>query len=152
MKKNIKTEEILKVYNIIAQAKYNKLDDDDKIKIWKISRTLKPIQTQYEDDTKDVSEKMKPTDDFQNKLQKARDYEDSVKEGKTAEMTKEEYDNFLKEFVSYNNTVQKAIRELLDKEVEIEFSPLSEDAFGKLLSSNDWNLEQTNILGEFIVE
>ena len=128
MKKNIKTEEILKVYNIIAQAKYNKLDDDDKIKIWKISRTLKPIQTQYEDDTKDVSEKMKPTDDFQNKLQKARDYEDSVKEGKTAEMTKE------------------------DKEVEIEFSPLSEDAFGKLLSSNDWNLEQTNILGEFIVE
>lgn len=152
MKKSIKTEEILKVYNIIAQAKYNKLDDDNKINLWKISRTLKPIQTQYEDDIKDIQEKMKPTEDYQDKLQKAREYENSIKEGKTTEISKEEYDNFIKEYISYNNTIQKAVTELLNKEVEIEFNSLSEETFGKLLSSNDWNLEQTNILGEFIVE
>lgn len=152
MKKSIKTEEILKVYNIIAQAKYNKLDDDNKINLWKISRILKPIQTQYEDDIKDIQEKMKPTEDYQDKLQKAREYENSIKEGKTTEISKEEYDNFIKEYISYNNTIQKAVTKLLNKEVEIEFNSLSEEAFGKLLSSNDWNLEQTNILGEFIVE
>ena len=69
MKKSIKTSEILGVYNIISNAKYGKMSDDDKVKVWKIARKLKPVAVKFEDDSKDAAEKMKPAKDFDERLQ-----------------------------------------------------------------------------------
>jgi hypothetical protein len=35
--------------------------------------------------------------------------------------------------------------------VEVEFDALSEDAFGKLMASNEWTMEQTLEIGMLIV-
>ena len=35
---------------------------------------------------------------------------------------------------------------------KVEFDALTEESFGKLLASNEWNMAQTMVLGDFIVE
>lgn len=155
MKKNIKTSEILNIYNVINNAKYSKMEDSDKIKVWKICRVLKPIATKFDEDSKDAAEKFKADiEDFDQRLGKAQEYERlrSKQEPTIDIMTTAEYDAFIKEFKKYNDLVQKAVQEFADKEVEIDFTPITEDAFGKLLSSNEWTMAQATALGDFICE
>ena len=154
MKKTVKTSEILSVYNIISNAKYGKMDDADKIKVWKIARRLKPVATKFDEDSKDAAEKMKPYEDFDKKLQKAQEYERlrQKKEPTIDVMTTADYDAFIEDFKKYNQVVNDAIKEFADKEVKVEFDTISEDAFGKLLASNDWNMGQVTLIGDFICE
>ena len=56
MKKTVKTSEILSVYNIISTAKYGKLSDEDKVKVWKITRKMKPVATKFDEDSKDAAD------------------------------------------------------------------------------------------------
>ena len=65
MKKlTFKTEKVLAAYRLLGSAKYGKLADEDKIKVLKICIALKPIATKYDEDSKDVAEKLKPSEDY----------------------------------------------------------------------------------------
>lgn len=143
-------------HQVLSTAKYGKLDDADKIKVWKIARKLAPVAEKFDADVKDASEKLKPTGDFSERLMKAQEYEAMVRkpdcDAQKLPMGAAEYDAFIKELRKYNKLVDDAVREFGDKEVEIEFDPVSEDAFGKLMASNDWKMVQVVELGELIVE
>lgn len=154
IKKNVKTSEILSVYQIIGSAKYGKMSNDDKIKTWKIARKLKPVATKFDEDTKDAAEKMKPYEDFDQKLEKAQEYErlTQKKEPTIDVMTKAEYDTFIKDFEAYKKMIDKAVKEFAEKVVKVEFEPLSEEAFTKMIESNDWTIGQVTVLGDFICE
>lgn len=156
MKTKIKTEQVLSAYRILSGAKYTKMDDADKIKVWKIARALKPVATKFEDDSKDAAEKLKPTEDFTDKLQKAQDYERMIKEkdldASKLPMGPAEYDEFVKTVQHYNKVVGDAIKEFAETEVEVEFEPLTESAFEKLMSSNEWTFEQAVEIGTLIVQ
>ena len=154
MKKTVKTSEVLSVYQIISSAKYGKMSNDDKIKAWKIARKLKPIATKFEDDTKDAAEKMKPYKDFDQKLENAQEYERLIqkKEPTIDVMTKADYDAFIKDFEAYKKTIDKAVKEFAEKAVKVEFESLSEEAFTKMIESNDWTVGQVTVLGDFICE
>lgn len=154
MKKTVKTSEILAVYNIISSAKYGKLSDEDKVKVWKITRKLKPIATKFDDDSKDAAEKMKPTEDFSERLEKAQEYERlrSEKQPTIDIMTTADYKKFVEELKKYNKLVGDAVKEFADKEVELEFCAINEEAFGKLMASNEWTMGQVSVLGDFICE
>ena len=130
------------------------MEDDDKIKVWKIARALKPIADKFEDDSKDAAEKFKPSEDFAEKLQKAQEFErmrNANEDMSKSPMGAAEYDEFLKVFQEYNKLVTNAVKEFAEKEVEIEFEPLSDAAFGKLMSSNDWTVEQAVEIGSLIL-
>lgn len=154
MKKTIKTEKVLEVFKIINTAKYTKMNDNDKVKAWKIARQLKPVATKFEEDCKDASEKFKTEiKDFDERLQKAQKFEQAKKDNKDCEdMTSGEYAAFLYEFKNYQELVNKAIKEFADKKVKVEFEPLSEDAFGKLMSSNEWTMGQVMLVCDIICE
>lgn len=158
MKKTIKTSEILAAYNVLNAAKYGSMEDADKIKVWKITRALKPIATKFDEDSKDAAEKMKPKYEggFDETLQKAQEYERIIHTPKAdaskLPMGAAEYDAFIKEFKAYNDLVTKAVEEFAKKEVTINIEPISEDSFGKLMSSNDWTFGQTTALSEIICE
>ena len=111
--------------------------------------------SKFEDDSKDAAEKMKPSEDFANNLQKAQEFERMTKEkdfdASKLPMGAAEYNKFIRELQNYNRLVADAVKEFADKEVEIEFEPLSEDAFGKLMASNKWTMEQTVEIGMLIV-
>lgn len=158
MKKTIKTSEILAAYNVLNAAKYGSMEDADKIKVWKITRVLKPIATKFDEDSKDAAEKMKPKYEggFDETLQKAQEYERITHTPKAdaskLPMGAAEYDAFIKELKAYNDLVTKAVEEFAKKEVTINIEPISESAFGKLMDSNDWTFGQTTALSEIICE
>jgi hypothetical protein len=148
----IKTEKVLAMFNVLNNAKYGKLEDADKIKLWKITRTLKPIATKFEEDTKDASEKFKQGfDKFDERLQQAQEFERVTKD-KDADTSKlkmgaAEHDAFIKgDWTKYNKLVADAVDEYAKKENKITIEPISEEAFGKLMSSNDWTFGQVDIL------
>jgi hypothetical protein len=156
MKKTIKTSEVLTAYNILNTAKYGSMEDADKIKVWKITRALRPIATKFDEDSKDAAEKMKPKYEggFDETLQKAQEYErtihDTKVDAKKLPMGAAEYDAFIKVFKEYNKLVGKAIEDFAKKEVKIEFEPLTDEAFAKLMTSNEWTMGQVVALSEII--
>jgi len=158
MKKSIKTSEILAAYNVLNTAKYGSMEDADKIKVWKITRVLKPIATKFDEDSKDAAEKMKPKMDggFDEMLQKAQEYERLIRDPKTDSkklpMGAAEYDAFIEKFKEYNSLVTKAVEDFAKKEVSIDVEPLSDEAFGKLMASNDWTFGQTTALSDILCE
>ena len=150
----MKTEDVLKAYQVISTAKYSKLDDADKIKVWKIARSLKPVAEKFREDSEDAQQKMKPNDDFDEQLMKAQEYEREIRkpdcDASKLPMGAAQYQEFVDEFKAYQKLVNNAIKDFAEKEVEVSFDPISEDAFGKLMASNDWTLEQVATLGEII--
>ena len=46
--------------------------------------------------------------------------------------------------------VNDAVKEFADTEVAVSFECLSDDAFGKLMASNEWTMEQVTMLGDII--
>lgn len=152
----MKTEDVLKAYNVISTAKYGKLADEDKIKVWKIARALKPVAEKFDEDSKDAAEKMKPSEDFDEHLMKGQEYEREIRKP-DCDPTKlpigaAQYQEFLEEFKAYQKLVNDAISDFAKKEVEVEIETLSEDAFGKLMASNDWNMEQVVALDGIVTE
>jgi hypothetical protein len=156
MTKKMKTEDVLKAYNVISTAKYGKLADEDKIKVWKIARALKPVAEKFDEDSKDAAEKMKPNDDFDEHLMKGQEYEREIRKPDCDPMKlpigAAQYQEFLEEFKAYQKLVNDTISDFAKKEVEVEIETISEDAFGKLMASNDWNMEQVATLGDMICE
>ena len=154
MTRKVKTEMLLAVFNVLNTAKYGKLDDADKIKVWKIARQMKPIATKFEEETKDAAEKMKPGEEFDEQLQKAQQYEVEIRkpdcDAEKLPMGAAEYQAFITEFKKYQKLVNDAVKEFADKEVELEFEPVSEEVFGKLMASNDWTMDQVTTLGDMI--
>ena len=154
--KKMKTEDVLKAYNVISTAKYSKLDDADKIKVWKIARALKPVAEKFREDSEDAQQKMKPNDDFDEQLMKAQEYEREIRKP-DCDPTKlpigaAQYQEFVDEFKTYQKLVNDTIKDFAEKEVEVSFEPISEDAFGKLMASNDWTLEQVVVLDGIVTE
>jgi hypothetical protein len=154
MTKKVKTEQVLGAFNVLNTAKYAKMDDADKIKVWKIARALKPIATKFDEDSKDAAEKLKP-EGFDENLRKAQEYERVAKDKEAGasklEMGAAEYGEFIKKLKEMNKLVADALKEFANKEVDIDFEPISEDAFTKLMASNDWTMEQAVMIGELIV-
>ena len=154
MIKRVKTEKVLGAFNVLNTAKYAKMDDADKIKVWKIARALKPIATKFDEDSKDAAEKLKP-EGFDDDLRKAQEYErvtkDKDADASKLEMGAAEYGEFIKKLKEMNKLVADALKEFANKEVDIDFEPISEDAFTKLMASNDWTMEQAVMIGELIV-
>lgn len=148
----MKTMEMVEAYKILSQAKYQKMSDDGKIKVWKITRQLRPIALQFEEEQNDAKEKLIPSEDFMQKLQKAQQYELSLKNKDIIpNISKEEYEKFIQEFIKYNNIINDALKEISEKEVNLIFEKISEEEFGKLMASNDWSMDQVNKI-EFIVK
>lgn len=154
MTKKVKTEKVLGAFNVLNTAKYAKMDDADKIKVWKIAIALKPIATKFDEDSKDAAEKLKP-EGFDDDMRKAQEYErvtkDKEADASKLEMGAAEYGEFIKKLKETNKLVADALKEFANKEVDIDFEPISEDAFTKLMASNDWTMEQAVMIGELIV-
>ena len=151
MKKTLKTVEVLNAYEILSKAKYQKLNEEDKIKIWKVQRNLKPVAKKFEEDKADATENLIPSD-FIGRLSKAQEYEALKAQGKDElPLTSIEYINILKEIKDYNALIAKALKDTGEKEVDVNFEPISEKAFGELMSSNDWSLKEVELI-DFIVQ
>lgn len=158
MKKNVtkKTGEIAALYGVLSNAKYTNLEDADKIRLWKIARAMKPIAVQFEDDKQSAAKNLVPYETFGEDAEKAQTYQAAVKkpdcDATKLPMGAAEYERVIEEIKKYNNLVFEATKEYGEKEVKIEFEPLTEDAFAKLMSGNDWSIGVASEIGDLISE
>lgn len=144
--KKISTEKILSVYNLINDAKLTKMDDEDKFRMIKIIRVLKPVATNFEDFKKDASEKLKG-ENHEEMLEKAQKWQT---EGENTTLTEAERIEINKYFTDYNNKIVECLKEESKKENELDYEPLGAGAFGKFVASNDWTLGQIAAIEEVI--
>lgn len=156
MKVTVKTFKVRAIHQILALAKYGKMDASDQIKVWKIVRKLAPISEKFSEDLQDALKKFKPTDkDFEEKNEK---YQRYLQMSQTPNATPDDFpmgpaeaDEFKRNVLDpYDKIVTKAVKEFGDKEVKVEFEPIKESAFEKLMASNDWNFAQATEIGDFI--
>ena len=154
MRKKTKSENVAQVYNILNAAKYSKLNDDERIALWKITRAMKPVALKLKDDIQDAAQHMKPSDDFDQRLTIARQYEQAQRDGKEFDkLSKEDYDAFIREWKDYSKLVDTAVKEFADEEVEIDIEPITEETLSRLMASNDsWTMESAVIVSDMIMQ
>lgn len=155
MSKKVKTKEVLVAWQVLGQAKYDKLDSDQKVRVFHIGQMLKPIATAFSDYSADAAEKMQPSADFQERWDKAKVYETMTANPKAdmeqLPMGPAEYKEFMvKEYFPFDRLWKKAIKDEGDKEVELKFDPISEEVLFALADSNKWNVDQTTAVAAVV--
>lgn len=150
----MKTIEITNIYAVLNEAKLTKMEDADKFKVIKALRVIKPVAKGYEDFVEEAKNKLK-ADDHDKMTEKAQAWNKDNQGKKVGELTQEQIDelNTINTyFAKYNKRVETCLKEEAEKEVELTFDKLSDEAFGKLVASNDWTCGQILSLSDFIVK
>lgn len=155
MSKKVKTKEVLVAWQVLGQAKYDKLDNDQKVHVFHIGQQLKPIATAFSDYSADAAEKMQPSADFQERWDKAKVYETMTANPKAdmeqLPMGPAEYKEFMvKEYFPFDRLWKKAIKDEGDKEVDLKFDPISEEVLFALADANKWNVDQTTAVAAVV--
>lgn len=153
--KDMKVIDIVNAYNVLNGAKLAKMQDADKFTVIRAMRALKPIQTDYEAAVKDAQERLKP-EDFDALQKKAADWNATHKDKKLTDLTPEErttLDGINAAYRDYTDKVEQCVRDLAETEKTLDYTRLSQDAFGKLLESNpEWKMQEilgvADVLGE----
>lgn len=142
-----KVDNIVSLYNILKEAKLTKLADADKYAIIKILRKLRPTAEKFDADKKDASERLKP-ENWDDTIAKAQQWQ---KEGEDTTLTEEEKKEINATIIKYENSVRECIIEELNTEVEVDMPTINEEAFEKLMASNDWEAKTALFVADEIV-
>lgn len=136
-KKGMTTNAILSAYKLLNDSKLTKMEDKDKFIVIKAVRKFKPIATDFADFQKDAQEKLK-SENFEDMQKKAQQWQ---KEGEKTTISEDERREINTFFNEYYKKLEDCLREESEKVHELEYEKLSEDAFGKLVSSNDFKVD-----------
>lgn len=142
----MKTIDIVSAYRIINSAKLTKMDDADKFKTIKAIRAIKPIVESFNSFVSDARERLKP-ENFDAMQKKASQWQE---EGENTTLTMEERRQLNLYFSEYNKKVEECVKEESEKEHELGYERLSEEAFGKFMASNDWDVRTALMLEDIM--
>lgn len=151
----MKTIDVVNAFAALNGAKLAKMEDKEKFTLIKAMKVLKPIKNAYEDFVKDAREKLKG-ENHEEMLKRVEEWRTKHNDTKPADFTTDE----LKElneintyFNDYNKKVEECVKEEADKEVTLEYTRMSEEAFGHLLTSNpEWDVEKMMLAAEVLCE
>lgn len=128
----MKVKEIVSAYKALGEAKVNNLEESEIIKILKSRKTMRSIAEEFNEFLKEVQDKFKPEnfEEIQFKLQNWSEVSDEDKIKIT---------NIIKE---YEAKINSAIKDELEKEIELELEKLNENSISKLLKNNEWPIQK----------
>ena len=134
----MKLKEVVTAYKVLGEAKVSKLSEKEVIKVVKARKALRAIAEDYEAFLKDCQEKFKPEDweDVQGKLQQWQ------QEGENTTLTEEERIAINKSIFSYQSSIDKAVKDELEKEIELSIEKLDDETPSKLLLENAWEVKK----------
>ncbi|MBO5854951.1 MAG: hypothetical protein J6Q61_09475 [Bacteroidales bacterium] len=132
----MKLKSLIAAYKALGEAKVTKLEASEVLKIVKARKAMRTHAEDYDAFLKDCQEKFKPSnfDEIQEKVQKW----DSL--------TDEEKKEVNKALIEYNNAINSAILEEIEKDIEVNVEKLSEDSLTKMLQENGWELKKLDEL------
>lgn len=143
----MKTKQIVEVYNTLNGARLSKMDDKDKFLVIKAMRQLKPIATSYGEFVQDAQERLKG-DGFEDIQKKARQWQE---EGESTTLSLEERRDINVYLNDYGRKVEECVAEEAGKENELDYVRLAEEAFGKLVASNDFDVKTIMLLQDALM-
>lgn len=140
----VKQSNAVSAYNVLKQIKTKELPAEVAIAIWKNVKVLKPIATSYEEAIKDSKESLKGSNDeeMSKLLAELQKKETDEAAGKYT-FTRTDNENRVKVTEYYSNAQNKLnafIKELDNKEVEVEHTTINEDDLIKALIGTDFNI------------
>lgn len=144
----MKTTKIVSVYELLSNAKINKVVDQGKIKIVKAVREMKKITTDFNELVADAREKLKG-DNHDEIIEKASRWQQEGESVNLTDKEKIEINTYLSE---YSNRIDNCIKDDAEKEHEMEFVKLTDEEFEGLISSNDWDVKTIMDIQEVICE
>lgn len=136
----MKLKQLIAAYKMLGEAKVTKLDFTEALKIIKARKAMRPFAEEYDAFLKDCQEKFKPEywDEVQAKAQKWESLTDDEKKDLNIVL------------MEYNNKINNAVLEELEKEVEVTVEKLNEDALTNLLQENGWKTKDLDNLEAFV--
>ena len=153
----IKVKQInaVSAYNVLKQIKTKELPAEVAIAIWKNVKNLKAIATSYEEAIKDSKESLKGDNDEEmgKLLEELQKKETDEAAGKYT-FTRTDTENRIKVTEYYSNVqtkLTKFIKELDNKEVEVEHITIKEDDLIKALIGTDFNIGVLELI-DFLFE
>ena len=132
----MKLGDMVFAFRLLNGAKLSKMDDVDKFKVIKATRAFRTTAKDFDEFLKDAQEKLKP-ENFEEMQESAKNMKDLSEEDKAKVNTF---------FSDYQKKIELCIEEETKKDIETVFEKLSEDAFGKLVSSNDFTVNDIMVL------
>jgi flagellin-specific chaperone FliS len=145
MKSSMKQSEAKQVYNLLRSAKLTKMADADKFIVIRNAHNLKKVAEEFDALVQEAVEKLK-ADGYDERYKAAAEYE------RTKQGSQEEYIAFLGEAAKLNSDVNACLKEEAGKDISGMLTPLSEEAFARLVESNDYNVEQVIVLQEVLMK
>lgn len=142
------TREIVAAYGLLKDAKLTKMEDADKFRLIKTLRALHKAADDYEAFRNEALEKLKG-EGHDGIVAKAQQWQ---REGDKTTLTAEERIGVNRYFAEYNSKVEQCLKEEAEAVRDIGAPALGEDAFGKLVASNDWTLGQMEALACVLTE
>lgn len=129
-------------------AKLTKMESKEKFQVIKIMRAMKSVAEEWDSFVKTMDEKLKG-DNHEEMLAKAQQWQ---KEGEKTTLSLDERMAVNEYFSKFNKDRTEMITSEQSKEVNIIFDKLTEEAFERLVDSNDFNVGQIVALQEAICQ
>lgn len=142
MKKTIKAETIALAHRMLGGASLAKMEDAEKFTVIKAMRALKPVATALSEAVETAREKLAP-EDYARIKQNAQRFQ-TLTPQEQAEVNAVERE--------LDEKVTECVKEEAGKEHELEYEPLSEAAFGRFMSSNDFRVSAIMTLSDVLCE
>lgn len=142
------TDKCVALFKVLNEVKLTKLADADKYLVIKILKAIRPIAENFEAYQKDAGERLKPNN-WDEIVEKAQKWQ---QEGENSTLTDDEKKEINLAFFTYDKSISNCISEELMIENEVEFKKLTEEAFEKLMASNDWDAKTALFVSDVIVD
>lgn len=138
-----KVKNVVSAYKVLGDARVNKLEESEVVKVIKARKAMRPIADDYDAFLKDCKEKLKPEgwEKIEGKLQQWQ------QEGENTTLTEDERMELNKAVIGYQKKVEAVLKEELNREVELNIEPLKEESAMKMLVENGWEVRVIDELG-----
>lgn len=129
-------------YKRLGEATVASLDEVEIIKIVKARKELRKYSEECEAYLKDCQEKFKPEgwEDMQTKIAQWQ------REGEHTTLTEAERAEINGVIVGYTKKVDVAMKEELEREVEVQLCPLKIESVAKIVAENKWKQKELDEL------
>ena len=138
----MKVKDLIFASPVLSKAKLTRMDDLDKFNVIKAVRAIRIVTNEYDELVKDAQEKFKG-ENHDEMVLKAEVW--NMKHSSGAPIPSEERADFAElngYFSEYNRLMNKFRSDEAEKEVSCDYPRLTEEAFGSLVSSNDFTVEE----------
>ena len=132
----MKLKEIVSTYKLLGEAKVINLSEEEVLSIVIARKKMRKLVMEYEEYLKDVQDKLKP-ENFNELIIKVQNWDN---------LDKEEQIKINGQLKEYETKVNNLVKDELNKIVEIELEPLTEECLAKMIKMNAWSINKIDEL------